>query len=315
MPIHKQYTKELTLYTLEEMLADPQLKTNLLKANQESEQFLDISLQQDVEDIESELESKGFYDVKVYYDLSCSQGSGAYFTFDGVNVLKLMKKEKSIYYSAYIIKYAFKDWGRKLRQLDSYVGIRTIQNHWANHNCHSRCVDIEFNYSNIDFTEKEYSKSFKNFEADFNDLYQDFCSNIYSKLQKSLEYFTSDEFLIEDLKAREEFTLFHENGTICQEYDLTNVNDSSLLNNITGFMYSNNSYVIIDKDGKIFSYKDDIKRNPLDGDFLDTSDESDQGLSKAVIFMNINEANEFIVDTLVDNYETVTVEQAFKKEK
>ena len=66
MPIHKQYTKELTLYTLEEMLADPQLKTNLLKANQESEQFLDISLQQDVEDIESELESKGFYDVKVY---------------------------------------------------------------------------------------------------------------------------------------------------------------------------------------------------------------------------------------------------------
>lgn len=294
MPIHKKYVKEITLYTLDEMLADSKLKANLLEANEENEQFLNISLEQDAEDIEAELESKGFQDVKVYYDLSGCQGSGVYFTFDGVNILKLMQKEKSIYHSAYIIKYAFKDWGRKLRQLYSYVGIRTIQNHWSNHNCHSRCVDIEFNYSNIDFTEEEYSESFKRFETDFNDLYQNLCHDIYKQLAKSLEYYTSEEFLIEDLKARD-CDLFLENGQVYYEEET-----------------NNSQYIILDQKGKVFSYK--TNRDPLDGDFIDISDDIDLGLSKAVVFMTADEANEFIVDNLITDYSIMSVDKVSRKE-
>jgi len=306
MPVHKRFIKELTLYTLDEMIADPELKKKLVEANKESDQFLDLSMKMDVEDIEVELKSKGFQDVKVFWDLSCCQGSGAYFTFDGVNVFKLMKYEKSIYKSAQKIKYLFKDWGRKLRQLDTYVGIKTVTNHWANHYCHSRCVDIEFEYSVEEFTKGwEDTQSFKDFEADFRDLYQDLCSNIYSRLQKSLDYYESEDFLIEDLRSREPISYYLDTG---QLYGPLN-EENPLLNSITGFIYSQNSYVITDSSGKVFSYKE--TSNPDDGDFIDVSNEEDKGLSKAVIFSTANDANDFIVDTLINDYSIISVEQAF----
>lgn len=307
MPVHKKIIKELTLYTLEEMLADPKLKANLLAANQETDEFLNLSLEYDQEEIVSDLESKGFHDVKVYYDLSGCQGSGAYFTFEGVNVLKLMKKEKSIYHSAHPIRYLFKDWGRKLRQLDSYSDIKTVQNHWANHYCHENCVDIEFDDKSIDFTDWQ-KHQFESFKSDFTRLYKNLCYEIYNRMQKALDYYTSEDFLIEDLKAREDCSLFLENGQICPE----EIKDQpTLLNTITGFIYSNNSYVIIDEKNRIFSYGK--TQDPNDGDFLDVSKEEDQGLSKAVIFSTANDANEFIVDTLVNNYSIISVEKAFKE--
>lgn len=307
MPVHKKIIKELTLYTLEEMLADPKLKKNLLDANQETDEFINLSLEQDQEEVVLDLESKGFCNVKVNYDLSYCQGSGAYFTFEGVNVLKLMKKEKSIYHSAYPIRYLFKDWGRKLRQLDSYSDIKTIHNHWANHYCHENCVDIEFDDKSIDFTDLQ-KHQFESFQSDFTRLYKNLCYEVYNKMQKALDYYTSEEFLIEDLKAREDCSLFLESGQICPE----EINgEASLLNTITGFIYSNNSYVVIDGKNQIFSYGK--TQDPKDGDFLEVSKEEDQGLSKAVIFSTPNEANEFIVSYLIDNYEVVPVEQAFKK--
>jgi hypothetical protein len=127
-------------------------------------------------------------------------------------------------------------------------------------------------------------------------------------MQKALDYYTSEDFLIEDLKAREDCSLFLENGQIYPE----EIKDQpALLNTITGFIYSNNSYVIIDEKNRIFSYGK--TQDPNDGDFLDVSKEEDQGLSKAVIFSTANDANEFIVDTLVNNYSITSVEKAFKE--
>ena len=309
MPVHKKFIKELTLYTLDEMIADPKLKKKLLEANKESEDFLDLSMKMDVEDLEAELESKGFQDVKIHWDLSYCQGSGVYFTFDGVNVFKLMKHEKSIYESAQKIKYLFKDWGRKLKQLYTYVGIKAIENHWANLNCHSKCVDIEFEYSVEEYTKGwEDTQSFKDFETDFKNLYQDLCSNIYNRLQKSLDYYESEEFLIEDLRCREPISYYLDTGQLYGPLEQNN----SLIDNVTGFIYSENSYVIIDEKNRIFSYGK--TQNPEDGDFIDASNEDDKGLSKAIIFSTANDANEFIVDTLIDNYSIMSVEQVFRKE-
>lgn len=313
MPINKKITKEVTLYTLEEMLADEKLKKNLLKANAEDEHFLSISMEDRENDLIEYLEKQGFQDVKIYYDLSCCQGPGCCFDFDGCDIFKIAKSYKELLSPVNKIRYLFKDWNRgKLRYLQSYVATKTVKNSFANHYCHSRTRDIEFNYSNSDIEDIDCYK--RGFENVFRQVYLNICAYLLDELRKEYDYFTSEEFLIEDLKAREEFSLFYENGTICQEFNMTNVNDSPLLNNITDFMYSKNSYVIIDKDGKIFSNKG-LSDEPRDGGFLDTSNEQDLGLSKAIMFSTEKEANDFIVSYLIDNYEVVTVEQAFKKER
>ena len=310
MPVRRRFIKELTLYTLDEMIADPTLKKNLLEANKETDEFLNISMEQDVENLEDELEAKGFQQVKIYWDLSYCQGSGVYFTFDGVNMLKLMKSEKSIYKSAQKIKYLFKDCTRRLKRIYTYVGTKAVPNHWANHNCHEKCVDIEFDYSIEDFTKGwEDTEVFKEFQSDFIYMYRSICSRIYRRLEKSLEYYQSEEFLIEDLRARDE-GYYLDTG---QLYGFINDENCSIVNSIKGFVDSNKSYVVVDENNRIFSYGG--TQNIDDGDFLDVSKEDDLGLSKAVIFSTANEANEFIVDTLVDNYSIISVEKAFKKDE
>ena len=128
-------------------------------------------------------------------------------------------------------------------------------------------------------------------------------------MEKALEYYISEDFLIEDLKAREPMSYFYKTGIVATE----DSNDKPLLDNITDFVYSKHSYVVTDAKGRIFSYKGN--RDPYDGDFIDVSKEEDLGLSKAVIFSSANDANEFIVDTLINNYEIISVEQAFRKDE
>ena len=101
-----------TLYTLEEMKADPVLKKNLVESNQHDD--VDNFLETDVTDLVYELEALGFLNVKIYYDLSCSQGSGCCFEFTEVDILKLVRKYKSLNKSCRKLKFLFKKYNRKL---------------------------------------------------------------------------------------------------------------------------------------------------------------------------------------------------------
>lgn len=316
MPINKKITKKLTLYTLEEMLADKKLKENLLKANslEEDEHFLSISMEDRENDLAEYLEKQGFHDVHIYYDLGCSQGSGACFDFDGCDMFKIAKNYKELLSPVNKIRYLFKDWNRgKLRYLQSYVAIKTTRNSFANLYCHSRTRNIEFDYSNSDIGDIDCYKA--GFETVFRQVYLNICAYLLDELRKEYDYFTSEEFLIEDLKAREELSLFEANGTICQEFDQTNVNEekSEVLKEVENFINNKKDYVIVDSDGKLFC-NTGISDEPRDGAFLDTSDDEDLGFKKALILTK-NEAMDFIVSYLQDKYDVISVEQVFKFKK
>lgn len=314
MPINKKVVKDLTLYTLEEMLADEKLKKNLLKANAEDEHFLSISMEDRENNLAEYLEKQGFHDVKIYYDLSCCQGSGCCFDFDGCDIFKIAKNYRELLSPVNKIRYLFKDWNRgKLRYLQSYVATKTVKNSFANHYCHSRTRDIEFNYAPEDFCNVE--EYVAGFETVFRQVYLNICAYLLDELRKEYDYFTSEEFLIEDLKAREELSLFYENGTICQEFDQTNVNEKAtkIAKILDSFLDENgqDNYVIINTEGKLFCNKG-VSDETRDGDFVNTSKEGDLGFQKAFFFTK-EEAHEFIVEYLQDKYDIIPVEQAFKR--
>lgn len=287
MPITK--SKTITLYTLEEMLADEKLKANLLKANRESEQFIQIAMEDRVAELELDLEQQGFEKVKIYYDLSCSQGSGCCFDYEGINIFQIIRSFPE----------QFKE--------DDTMYSKTQRNVFATHYCHSKTRDIRI----ADIQEGQFEASIK---TRLEKVYQDCCSHINNILQIEYDYFNSDEFLIEDLKAREDCSLFYENGVICNEYDITSVeapNPSLFAEELDKALSNEDDFVIINSDGKLFCYSD-ISDEPRDGDFLDTSSDEDLGFKKAIL-MTKEEAQEFIVNYLQDEYDIIPVEQAFKR--
>lgn len=324
MPVHKTISREVTLYTLDEMLADEKLKKNILDANREPDQVMEVIIKDKSDDLAKELEDQGFEDVEIYYDLSYCQGSGACFEFNGCNILKIASHYPKLLPFINNIKWLFKDWARrgKIDSIDSSCDFKTKPNSFANHYCHEKTRDIYFNLlTELDTlnVSSDNKLAIDEFQQIFRRLYIDICLDIRNKLRAEEEYYQSDDYTKELLESNYSYCYFYENGTICDEFNKidTPPEESSLLNNITGFMYSKNSYVIIDKDGKILSWENPaLKGTPQENyDFFDTSDEEDKGLSKAIIFSNLNEANDFIVDTLIDDYETISVEQAFRKEE
>jgi len=319
MPVHKTISKEVTLYTLDEMLADEKLKKNVLDANREPDPVMERIIEDKSNDLAIELEKKGFQKVEIYYDLSYCSGSGACFDFNGCNILKIAKNYPELLSYIKNIKWLFKDWARrgKINSIDSYCEIKTERNQFANLYCHAKTRNIYFNWNmkldmiNLSSDDKSVIGEF---QQAFRSLYVDICQDILKKLRAEEEYYQSDDYTKELLESNYSYCYFYENGTICDELNKVDnpPEESLLLNNITSFMYSKNSYVIIDEDGKIFS-NTGLSDEPRDGDFLDTSDEEDLGLSKAIIFSTNNEANDFIVSYLIDNYKVVSVEQAFRK--
>lgn len=319
MPVHKTISKELTLYTLDEMLADEKLKKNVLDANREPFHVMDLVIKDRSDDLAEELEKKGFQEVEIYYDLSYCQGSGACFDFNGCNILKIASNYNQLIPYVENIKWLFKDWGFRGKigcSLNSYCDfIKTRENSFANHYCHEKTRDIDFD---ITLPPEKISSDDKlaidEFQKAFEKLYRDICQDILKKLRAEEKYYQSDDYTKELLESNYSYCYFYENGTICNEFNVVDNPVQEELNKFISNKAGDDNFIITDPDGKIFCYSE----NPEDireGVFLDTSKDEDSGFRKAILFTR-NEALEFIVEYLQDQYDIEHIKQKFgKKDK
>ena len=318
MPVHKTISREVILYTLDEMLADEKLKKNVLDANREPDSVMERIIEDKSNDLAKELEDQGFEDVEIYYDLSYCQGSGACFDFNGCNVLKIASHYPKLLPFINNIKWLFKDWGFRGKissSIDSYCDFKTNENSFANHYCHEKTRDIDFNWipalDTVDLN-SDNKLAIDEFQQIFRRLYIDICLDIRNKLRAEEEYYQSDEYTIELLKSNNSFNYFYENGTICNEF---NVVDNPIQEELEKFISNkteDHNFIITDPDGKVFCYSE----NPEDireGVFLDTSKDEDSGFRKAILFTR-NEALEFIVEYLQDEYDIEHIKHKFGKE-
>ena len=161
--IKKKYIKEITFYTLQEMLDDEDRKAALLRANQPADYIVEDEMKRMTGDMESVLEQMGFENAHISYDVSCNQGSGASFIFTalnwkkfiidrGVTVQTLVNNQE--YSLDPIVESTYKEiqeffqksgFEETLHMLALYNALPNIEgraNSLSNHYCHVNTVDI-----------------------------------------------------------------------------------------------------------------------------------------------------------------------------
>lgn len=143
----------------------------------------DFSLTDYDESYALSIEAKGFKNPKIYYDLSCSQGSGACFDSDELDFNILLKD--------YRCKH--KQWIINLLNDENNISIQIKQNSYANRYSHSRTRIIFLFY----FTQFNHLKRLKslleNVRNHIEKVYLETCDNLYKELQKDCDYLQSDE--------------------------------------------------------------------------------------------------------------------------
>lgn len=317
MPVHKTISRELTLYTLDEMLADEKLKKNVLDANREPFHVMDLVIKDKSDDLAQELEDQGFKNVEIFYDLSYCQGSGACFDFEGCNILKIASNYSQLLPYVENIKWLFKEWtirGKISGSIDSYCDFKTNENSFAHHYCHERTRDIDFNWIPALDTVALNSNNklaIDEFQQAFRKLYIDICIDICKKLRAEEEYYQSDDYTKELLKSNYSYCYFYENGTICNEFNVVDNPVQEELNKFISNKAGDDNFIITDPDGKVFCYSED-PQDIREGIFLDTSKDEDSGFRKAILFTR-NEALEFIVEYLQDEYDIEHIKHKFGK--
>lgn len=308
----------LTVYTYEEMIADDTRRKSLVATNPIGEWQEDEEMNIIVSDLVEELENQGFSEVKIMYDLSCSQGSGACFDFSDIDIVELSEKVPALteVLDPYIETVRF------LIDYDSFLSVKTTRNSFANHYCHSKTRNLEY-ISILDELEKlddqlldfEYEKkrypiirellrtqSFSDFITDvvntLEEVYQDKCHYIYRKLQKHWDYLHSESYCLEEVKSMiSPNAMFLSNGRVIDELPRTYS---------TIELKPLEEYVLIDQDGKVLSFT----TSDLDKDFIDTVDDSDLGKSKALVFTTISELAKELQN--MTGYSLIPVSEAFK---
>lgn len=226
--------KEIVTYSLEEMLSDPEKKKKLIEANQPTESFELMEMEIAEEDNLNWLEQIGFENPKLYWDISCSQGSGASFTFDNVNIGKLIEvyPDKELTSN---LDGARDDGFRStllFLEVNAYPSLRIYgqQNHLSNHYTHSKTVDIYYEIPD-DIDERsgepwlpvhivnevlevnEFRKYVESLVEIVKKIYEDATYRIYRNLQTSYEEMHEEKYIIGELKENEEDE-FLENGQI-----------------------------------------------------------------------------------------------------
>lgn len=182
-------TKVVKVYSLEEMLSDPERKKNLLEANVIEDELLDLELQDEAQYFEGVLKSKGYNDPKLWWDLSYCQGSGACFDCDNIDIPKILDD------SDIEIKNSYKNIIIKLFN-EGVISAHTERNFFANHYYHSKTRDVvvEVNSYNLYRIPKLVQKILYKH-------YQSCCYDLYKRLEKILDTVNSEEYIIENLKS------------------------------------------------------------------------------------------------------------------
>lgn len=191
-------TKKYIIYDYNDLLIIPELKQKVL------EKHWNINLDWfDSDDNEYRLQpiiEKGFLNPTIYYDLSCSQGSGACFECTDFN-FELLLKDYNIKHKKWIIDI-----------LENYCDSAINKRHYATFytHLHTRYFDIFFNDTG---EHKRLASLINKIDSYIEGIRQKTCNELYENLMAEYEYLTSEEGILETIQANE--YEFYEDGTIC----------------------------------------------------------------------------------------------------
>ena len=138
------------------------------------------------------IENAGFKNPKIYYDLSCSQGSGACFDSKDLDFNILLKD----------FNCKHKQWILNLLNDGNYISIKINQNHYANHYTHSRTRYISLSYGGNNIC-KRLENILNDLHNHIAKVYLNTCGDLYTNLQNDFDYLISDEAVKETLVAND----------------------------------------------------------------------------------------------------------------
>ena len=144
----------------------------------------DFSLVIDGASYKKPIEDAGFNGPELQWDLSCSQGSGASFDCDSIDVSKALKDWD----------YHHKEWIIKI--LEQFFIVKTSRNSFATHYAHSKTRYIALMGCLPDFypiIENKIGAAIKYIEK----FRLSLCYDLYTSLQNEYDRLTSDEAIIE----------------------------------------------------------------------------------------------------------------------
>lgn len=149
-------------------------------------------------------ETKEFDVIRVYYSGFWSQGDGAMFEYDKVNL-----------FDQFVAQLELSPMRKSWLKTQGYVtGYGKHRGYYYHSGCCEHYLSLE---SNFTWTEAErFANWISSFEEQFQDyvkeIYENLCSELYRDLKKEYDYYTSDEAIIETIQANE-YT-FNEDGKI-----------------------------------------------------------------------------------------------------
>lgn len=179
--------KRYNIKTFEEFSADEQAE--IIERHRYINVDEGFSLVEWSDDYYIAIENKGFKKPRIFYDLSCCQGSGACFDSSDLDFNILLKD----------FKCKHKQWIIDLLNDESNVSIQLLQNGYANRYTHSRTRYISFVYFREIHTCNRLRSIFENVRNYIANIYLDACSDLYTSLQRDFDYLISDEAVKETL--------------------------------------------------------------------------------------------------------------------
>lgn len=158
-----------------------------------------------LENNREELEELGFFNVKIYYSGFYSQGDGACFTGD-INI------------ATYLNSIAKGDGFTELKEIDpDYLGEFNIYQFGQYYHHKSVYVQVDDYMDRQDLTNQQYVELEK-LRLDCTSYVRERSQLIYKQLEKSYEYYSSEEGLLEFIESHGVEFFVHKNGTIIFDF-------------------------------------------------------------------------------------------------
>ena len=218
--------KVIEVFSLEEMLNDPEKKKNFLGKNQLNEFDEETLMEVELEEQTEWVESLGFKGVDIHYDVSCCQGSGASFIFSNVDIKKLIDEAPNRVLAGELDEAIQDGFPNTLEHLlnEEAIQICGTWNHLSNHYTHEKTVDVEGEYPddvndeilNEAVNSSDFEKYFDNIVGIVREIYYDVAGELYRRFDRAWDYIHSEESIINICKENGE-DLFTEDGRVFNE--------------------------------------------------------------------------------------------------
>lgn len=194
-------TKEYTLYNYNDVIADAELKDKIIKKHQ------DINVDFEWYDgilygWKQKLTEIGFMNPEINFSGFWSQGDGASFTCDYIDIKKMAEYSKEFTQREVNVLYALWNYG--------YIEAKISRN--THHYYHKYTITNEFYDGAMPVRYKHLQKLVDELRTYIDSIILYLCDDIYQELEDNYDYLTSEAAILETIEAND--YEFYENGDI-----------------------------------------------------------------------------------------------------